>query len=214
MDEGSFNQVVRASLIKGQLESEQSGDSSVCEGDGPDEIGDRRLPWRTPREGKLGAQNSLELKLPSGSSPPFYTKQRTLSPEGKKWTFGLITPSSQPVPASGRSPEFLAPAVEEITNPNNLGEELGPLKTVDFHIYACMYLLFSWVSAAAKSLQSCPTLCDPKTAARQAPPSLVSQQLTKLPAAPSGLVKGDLFLQSASLVLSPNLDFSNFLTLH
>ena len=29
------------------------------------------------------AQNSLELKLPSRSSPPFYAKQRTLSPEGK-----------------------------------------------------------------------------------------------------------------------------------
>ena len=27
-------------------------------------------------------------------------------------------------------------------------------------------------AAAAKSLQSCPTLCDPKTAAHQAPPSL------------------------------------------
>ena len=27
-------------------------------------------------------------------------------------------------------------------------------------------------SAAAKSLQSCPTLCDPMTAAHQAPPSL------------------------------------------
>ena len=34
-------------------------------------------------EGKLQAQNSLELKLPSGSSLPFYAKQRTLSPEGK-----------------------------------------------------------------------------------------------------------------------------------
>ena len=32
------------------------------------------------------AQNSLELKFPSGSSPPFYVKQRTLSPEEKKWT--------------------------------------------------------------------------------------------------------------------------------
>ena len=30
------------------------------------------------------AQNSLELKLPSGSFPPFYAKQRTLSPEEKK----------------------------------------------------------------------------------------------------------------------------------
>ena len=37
-------------------------------------------------------------------------------------------------------------------------------------------LLFNTLSAAAapaaKSLQSCPTLCDPKTAAQQAPPSL------------------------------------------
>ena len=30
------------------------------------------------------AQNSLELKLHSGSSPPFYAKQKTLSPEEKK----------------------------------------------------------------------------------------------------------------------------------
>ena len=40
------------------------------------------------------AQNSLELKLSSKSSPPFYAKQRTLSPEEKN---GLISPSSQPV---------------------------------------------------------------------------------------------------------------------
>ena len=31
-------------------------------------------------------------------------------------------------PASGRSPEFLAPAVLEITPPNNLGEEQAPLR--------------------------------------------------------------------------------------
>ena len=38
----------------------------------------------------------------------------------------------------------------------------GPLKTIAFHIYACIYVLFPWVSAAAaESLQSCPTLCDP-----------------------------------------------------
>ena len=30
------------------------------------------------------AQNSLELKLPSRSFPPFYAKQKTLSPEEKK----------------------------------------------------------------------------------------------------------------------------------
>ena len=47
------------------------------------------------------AQNSLELKLPFRFSPSFYAKQRTLSPEGKKWTLRLIMPSSQPVPASG-----------------------------------------------------------------------------------------------------------------
>ena len=35
-------------------------------------------------EGKLQAQDSLELKLPCGSSLPFYAKQRTLSPEEKK----------------------------------------------------------------------------------------------------------------------------------
>ena len=44
------------------------------------------------------AQNSLELKLPSRSSPPFYAKQRTLSLKGKKkWTLRLIMPNSQPV---------------------------------------------------------------------------------------------------------------------
>ena len=44
------------------------------------------------------AQNSLELKLPSGSSPPFYAKQRTLSP-GKKKKKNYIKVDS--VPASG-----------------------------------------------------------------------------------------------------------------
>ena len=39
------------------------------------------------------------------------------------------------------------------------------------------------------------------------------QQLTNLTAAPSRLIKGDLFLLSASLVLFPNLAFSNSLTL-
>ena len=50
------------------------------------------------KESYYMAQNSLELKLPSRSSPPFCAKQRTLSPEGKKkWTLRLIMPSSQPV---------------------------------------------------------------------------------------------------------------------
>ena len=52
------------------------------------------------KESYYMAQNSLELKLSSRSSPPFCAKQRTLSPEGKKkkkWTLRLIMPSSQPV---------------------------------------------------------------------------------------------------------------------
>ena len=35
------------------------------------------------------AQNSLELKFPSGSSPPFYTKQRTCLTEEKAKTVSL-----------------------------------------------------------------------------------------------------------------------------
>ena len=43
-----------------------------------------------PSEGKLHAQNGLELKFPFRSSPPCYAKQRTLSPEGKKnWSVFL-----------------------------------------------------------------------------------------------------------------------------
>ena len=57
------------------------------------------------------AQNSLELKLPSGSSLPFYAKQRTLSPEEKKMDIKVDYTQLQWVPVSGRSPEFLAPAV-------------------------------------------------------------------------------------------------------
>ena len=39
-------------------------------------------------------------------------------------------------------------------------------------------------------------------------------QLTNLIAASSHLIKGDLFLSSASLILFPNLAFSTSLTLH
>ena len=57
------------------------------------------------------AQNSLELKLPSRSSPPFYAKQSTLSPEGKKMDSKIDYTQLPAGPASGQSPEFLAPAV-------------------------------------------------------------------------------------------------------
>ena len=42
------------------------------------------------------------------------------------------------------------------------------------HSYVCLVIKPrpAAAAAAAKSLQSCPTLCDPKTAAHQAPPSL------------------------------------------
>jgi len=58
------------------------------------------------------AQNSLELKLPSRSSPPFYAKQRTLSPEGKKkMDIKIDYAQLSAGPASGWSPKFLAPAI-------------------------------------------------------------------------------------------------------
>ena len=57
-------------------------------------------------------QNNLELKLPSRSSPPFYAKQRTLSPKGKKKKDNKVDYTQLPAsPASGLSPEFLAPAI-------------------------------------------------------------------------------------------------------
>ena len=55
-------------------------------------------------------QNSLELKLPSRSSPPFYAKQRTLSPQGKKMDVKVDYFQLLAGPASSPSPEFLAPA--------------------------------------------------------------------------------------------------------
>ena len=57
------------------------------------------------------AQNSLELKFPSRSSPPFYVKQRTLSPKGKKMDIKVDYAQLPAGPASGQSPKFLAPAV-------------------------------------------------------------------------------------------------------
>ena len=54
-------------------------------------------------------QNSLELKLPSRSSPPFCAKQRTLSPQ-EKMDIKVDYTQLPAGPASGRSPEFLAPA--------------------------------------------------------------------------------------------------------
>ena len=62
-------------------------------------------------EGKLTDQNNLELKLPSGSSPPCYAKQRTLTRRKKKMDIKVDYTQLPAGPAPGRAPEFLAPAV-------------------------------------------------------------------------------------------------------
>ena len=67
--------------------------------------------WQWWLKESYRAQNSLELKLPSRSSPPFYAKQRTLSPEEKKMDIKVDYTQLLAGPASGWSPEFLAPAV-------------------------------------------------------------------------------------------------------
>ena len=56
------------------------------------------------------AQNSLELKLSSRSSPPFYAKQKVLLPKEKMDIKADYTqlPAG---PGSCPSPKFLAPAV-------------------------------------------------------------------------------------------------------
>ena len=50
-----------------------------------DKFSEKKIGFRTYwlKESYM-AQNRLELKLSPRSSPPFYAKQRTLSPEGKK----------------------------------------------------------------------------------------------------------------------------------
>ena len=53
------------------------------------------------------AQNSLEFKLPSRSSPPFYVKQRILSPGRKKRDINFDYAQLPAGPASGRSPKCL-----------------------------------------------------------------------------------------------------------
>ena len=93
------------------------------------------------------AQNSLELKPPSRSSPPFYAKQRTLSLSlsfcSKEKVDIKVDYTQLPAgPASGLSPKCLAPCEQP-------WRRTGPLKTVTFHIHAYIYLLFSWISVAA-----------------------------------------------------------------
>ena len=83
----------------------KGGDGETYE----DEVDSQRF-LHTESEGKLRGQNSLELKLASRTTPPFYAKQALCHPK-EKMDIGLILPSSQPVPASGWSPQFLATAV-------------------------------------------------------------------------------------------------------
>ena len=94
------------------------------------------------------AQYHLELKLPSRFSSPFYAKQRTLSPEGKKWTLMLIVTSSQPVqPLADLQNSLPRPLRDKYSK--QPWKRTGPLKTVDLNISAYIYLVSSWVSAAA-----------------------------------------------------------------
>ena len=52
---------------------------------------------------------------------------------------------------------------------------MAPAPCLSCTVYSRLHLLNKAVhAAAAKSLQSCPTLCDPEMAAHQAPPSLGS----------------------------------------
>ena len=78
----------------------------------------------------------------------------------------MVTISSQPIPVSGLSQEFLAPVVESELIKSNLEEKQTPsyvsLHTYVFHIYRSLLDLV--------------------------------QQFHGLTAAPSHLIKGDLFL--------------------
>ena len=69
------------------------------------------------------AQNSLELKLPI-----ILWNTKNSHTQRKKMDIKVDYAQLAVGPASGWSPEFLAPAVEEITTPNNLEEEQAPLR--------------------------------------------------------------------------------------
>ena len=114
------------------------------------------------------AQNSLELKLPSGSSPPFYAKQRTLSPEGKKWTLRLISP------APSRSSLWLS---SRIPCPSHLRDNYSEQpwrRTGTLRLQLSTYMPI-YTSSFLGSVQ-------------------VRAAAHYLTAAPSRLIKGDLFL--------------------
>ena len=94
------------------------------------------------------------------------TKEKTTimpgrSPNPKELLFQPPTPSSHPIR------HWL---------PLSLGKVLAPTSLCLYLLRLQAYLLSrQWppaAAAAAKSLQSCPTLCNPQTSARQAPPSL------------------------------------------
>ena len=118
-------------------------------------------------EGKLHSSKLPGVKPPLWVLSTILMRNKELShpKEKKKWTLRLITPSPS------QSSLWL---VSKIPCPSrlrdNYSEQLwrrtGPLKTVALHIHAYINLLFSWVSAA---------------------------ELTNLTAAPSRLIKGDLW---------------------
>ena len=109
-------------------------------------------------EGKLQGSKEPGVKLPSRYSPPFYAKQRTLSPEEKM----DIKVDYTQLPGGTPRPSLLKDNYSE-----QPWRRTGPLKTVAFHIHAYIYT-YSFLG--------------------------LGQQLTNLTAAPSRLIKGDLFL--------------------
>ena len=91
------------------------------------------------------AQNSLELKFSSRSSPPFYAKQIT-KPEEKKWTLGWLNwaPGQYSLSPISKIP---CPSALRDNYSEQPWRRTDPLNTVTFHIHAYIHLLFSWVSA-------------------------------------------------------------------
>ena len=95
------------------------------------------------------APNSLEFKLASRTSPPFYAKQ-VLSHPKEKWTLGGFCPAprrSQPLADLQNSCRSCLSDNYSV-QPCRRTPPL-PLKTGAFHIHASIFLLFPWVRAAA-----------------------------------------------------------------
>ena len=95
----------------------------------------------TESEESYRAQNSLELKLPSRSSPPFYAKPRALSPKEKNghWVDYARLP---PGPSLWLISKIPCPSCLRDNYSEQPCRRTGSLKTVAFHIHAYIDFLF------------------------------------------------------------------------